>query len=330
MVGISTLQLIHRHKSLGESSHSEAQIPMDSFYLNTCQREIWIRTQSEELCCSQIQNWQDRGYDVYHDFQAYQFILEMTCGLKSALPGETEIFGQFKKGWSEFLATLHPEAKQLLPLIQKLFEDTKNIRFEFLQGNGGASYGSLVRQILREKDPSDVGLIGAGKLAHAVGPYLLDRKINLWNRNQDRVAALSEILEEKASQTPTLAHFTPQDEKAAWTSSSHLVVCIPPCPEKDPQRIQWIQDHDIECLIHLGCSSTQEASMWREALGRKVAFYSLNDLFRLQKNQSQKRSSSIQKAIEACRQKARLRLAAEDALFTGTSSEMHTSLLQAR
>ena len=57
----------------------------------------------------------------------------------------------------------HPQsAKALRPWIQRLLQDTKEVRSEYVVGLGSATYGSLVRRLL------------GGELAGGVSPSPVD------------------------------------------------------------------------------------------------------------------------------------------------------------
>ena len=84
--------------------------------------------------------------EVFRGQEAYQFLLEVICGLNSPIVGETAVMGQFKDFlqnakfpntcWGNFLRRL----------ATNLMIDAKSVRTRHLQGLGSQSYGSLVRQ----------------------------------------------------------------------------------------------------------------------------------------------------------------------------------------
>lgn len=102
---------------------------------------------------------------VYSGQQAYQFLLELICGLHSPVVGETEVFGQFKTFATEWVARQPQKAS----LVQRLLGDAKAIRTQYLNQIGIQSYGSWVRKQLRA---SEVHIIGGGQLAKEVLPYV--------------------------------------------------------------------------------------------------------------------------------------------------------------
>lgn len=105
------------------------------------------------------------GEQLFRGLEAYEFLMQVICGLHSPLVGETEVFGQFKT-----FAIQWAEARpQMVPLIQRLLSDAKAIRSEHLNQIGVQSYGSWVRKNLV---PGVVHIVGGGQLAREVLPYV--------------------------------------------------------------------------------------------------------------------------------------------------------------
>ena len=122
------------------------------------------------------------------DADAYRLLLEILCGLQSPMLGETQVMGQFKA----FLSTLDGTHGWLARLGQRLLADARDIRTRHLQGLGSRSYGSAVRRHL--SGCSHAALIGTGKLAQEVLPFLADdgRAVDQWGRRElDTVGAYS-------------------------------------------------------------------------------------------------------------------------------------------
>jgi glutamyl-tRNA reductase len=109
---------------------------------------------------------------------AYQLLLEILCGLQSPMIGETQVLGQFKC----FLGGIDREHGWLGRVGQRLLSDAREVRTKHLQGLGCRSYGSAVRRDLA--DVSHAVVIGTGKLAHEVLPFLADngRTVDQWGR----------------------------------------------------------------------------------------------------------------------------------------------------
>ena len=103
---------------------------------------------------------------VYSHQQAYQFLLEVMCGLHSPVVGETEVFGQFKN----FAKRWVKAEPQRASLVQRLFSDVKEIRSEHLCNLGTQSYGSWLKRKVKARH---VHILGGGNLAQEIAPYLL-------------------------------------------------------------------------------------------------------------------------------------------------------------
>lgn len=125
-------------------------------YWRTCLREIII-TSDIKMLPIKID-----GYEIYKDESAYQFLLEVICGLKSPVLGETEILGQFKN----LISTNPSPYADFNKLTQSLLADAKIVRSRYLVNLGSQSYGSFVRKAL----PKDINVLflGAGQLAQEI------------------------------------------------------------------------------------------------------------------------------------------------------------------
>lgn len=124
------------------------------FYFETCLRRLWI----------DIGSGRDRHCAADHvGIESYGFLLQVLCGLDSPFLAETEVLGQFReqsrKAPRIFSAT-----------FQRLYQDVKMIRSQFLTGIGSVSYGGISRALLKES-PS-VALIGAGSLGQEIAIWL--------------------------------------------------------------------------------------------------------------------------------------------------------------
>lgn len=316
---IDSLIVIHRWKQAGTHPFASDRLQSAArsgraFFLDTCQRQIWISTREFPGADS----FAGVDLDHFHGAGAYRFLLMVCAGLQSAIPGETDIFGQFKDAWRGYdeliLDCDHADGvrRNLRQIIQKLFADTKEIRSRHLQGIGGASYGSLVRRFLRDHESDGpVLLVGAGKLARSVAPYLAvsDRELWLWNRDATKLDALREhILTRPRKGTPGVCASPAElpirfvdDEERAWRDAAHVVVCIPGDDSRDGKRIGFRQDADAArgSVLHLGLMS-HEAGPWTELEG----FRALDELFRLQTEQDEVRAAALENARHACRERA--------------------------
>src|SRR5271155_1564590 len=117
-----------------------------NFQIDTCQRRVTILASAADREALRERLPSDGELQSFEGTEAYAFLLRFACGLESKLVGETEIFGQIKQAWRDYAAAASSLRQQLDPLIQQLFQDTKEIRARFLSGLGSASYGSQVRR----------------------------------------------------------------------------------------------------------------------------------------------------------------------------------------
>ena len=113
--------------------------------------------------------------EIYFGREAYQFLLEVICGLHSPLVGENAVMGQFRKFRA---AAVFPDTawgKFLRDLTTDLLVDARQVRHHHLQNLGSQSYGSLIRKHL--KGQSSVAVLGAGSLAREIVPWLTDARV---------------------------------------------------------------------------------------------------------------------------------------------------------
>lgn len=159
------LALIHR-------SPNAAPPPVDSTAWRTCLREIHF------LPSHRIPF--EAG--VLTDADAYALLLEVVCGLRSPLIGETEVQAQFK----QFLASADAQDNRWLKRLgQRVLGDAKRIRHKHLQGFGAHSYGRLTA---RHLTGHRVAVIGTGALAsEVVSAAPAEALVDVWGRSSERV-----------------------------------------------------------------------------------------------------------------------------------------------
>ncbi|TGL86033.1 glutamyl-tRNA reductase [Leptospira congkakensis] len=131
-----------------------------------------------------------KGYEVFHGYEAYRFLLEVVSGLRSKLFGESEIQAQFRDRFREDKVNDSTFALSLLRLRDQILEHTKQIRSRYLTGIGRQTYGSVADSYLQSH--KSVTLLGTGKLATSILPYLVSKgkEVRLVGRNQDKMAEL--------------------------------------------------------------------------------------------------------------------------------------------
>ncbi len=186
---INNLFLCHRQNY--KLSHAEkAVLPSECFTLQTCQRTLLLATLPPQFC-------QNAEWQVYRGAQAYEWLLETICGLKSKLIGEHEIVRQFKDAYNHYLLSDHRN-KMISIVLQKLFLDAKSLRTDYLVGLGQRTYGSIVRKMLQphiqQSSPHSTILIsGSGQMAEEITQYLCKYyPITLSARNEKKVESLAQ------------------------------------------------------------------------------------------------------------------------------------------
>jgi len=305
-----SLRVIHLLKeaavSTGAPSYRSA--PENALFLDSCQRWLWI----ERVPRSELENPRSGlPGEVFYGSDAYAFLLLVATGLESQILGETDIFGQLKQAWTKQKDLLNPALKKdLSAWMRRLFEDTKEIRSRYLQNIGGSSYGSLIRKLLKDNGSLSVGptlLIGAGQLARSVAPYLLDHELWIFNRTPGRAQKLAlDLVEENPSARIRALGRSNDEELSAISLAAQLVICVPGDPARDRLRLQALREAGCRAqVVHMGIRGVGEASAgaWAE-YGR---FFSLENLFQIDRSLSAVRSLQVQRARAACREKAILR-----------------------
>lgn len=148
---LNNFTIVHRRKP---NVFTELQAPVWA----TCLRSLaFIRPQDSITLME--------GDEKYSGKAAYQFLLEIVCGLQSPIVGETEVFGQFKTFMQEWLR----EQPDKTVLAQRVLSDAKTLRSQHLKSLGNQSYGSWLRKNLKS---NTVHILGGGQLAREILPYI--------------------------------------------------------------------------------------------------------------------------------------------------------------
>ncbi len=256
-----------------------------AFLLETCLRRFAVTTDAVTARALGAL----RPPEVYRGVQAYQFLLEVATGLKSAVPGETNVFGQFRRAWEAHRRTADGESVgALAPLIARVIADTRSIRRDHLQNIGGASYGPLVRRLLGAAAGDHVLFVGAGELARSMLPFFHAFRIGIWNRHQPDPAfgAAGTI-------------FQPSDDARAASWAHHVIMTTPAVAPNDERWMGWFGDSPVRAVVHLG-RRRGEGARWPA----QVRGYDLDDVFELRRSQDNIRSLQLERARLACRETA--------------------------
>lgn len=156
------LALIHREPR-------QAAAPPDVPIWRTCLREVLFF--DDETSAASF------GQPIVEG-DAYRLLLEIICGLRSPMLGETQVMGQFKT----FLATLGDGQGPLRKVGQRLLGEARAVSERHLRHLGARSYGSATRK--RVADVDRVVVIGTGALARELLKFLADgsRAVDQWGR----------------------------------------------------------------------------------------------------------------------------------------------------
>lgn len=246
------ISLLHR------SGHKSLQgIDGESLVWKTCLRQIAFIPAGTTIPF-------EEGDEIYTGPEAFAFLLEIICGLRSPIVGETQIFGQFKDFVGEALETQTALTLQLRSLFQSLIQTAKSLRAEHLVGLGSQGYGSLVRKL--SKNDQAVSLIGSGQLVEEILPWLAKEKsLQVICRTPDKAQRLYE-------KYPTLKI---ESLKDAGEVHSCLVVAA---PLKDEELLHWLKSYKVQKILDLrGELESPELFAAYQFIGLKDVFKNIEE-----------------------------------------------------
>lgn len=161
-----------------------------SFVMKTCQRTIVLSYDHNPL--EQIND--NNIHEYLEGKEAYSYLLEIICGLKSKLVGENEIVGQFKDAYKGYVVQ-EQKCSRLLQIIEKLFKDAKEVRTKYLLGLSQKTYSSIARKHIVSKHKADsVLILGSGLLAEdLINQFKKKTNVYISARNTERVNELAKV-----------------------------------------------------------------------------------------------------------------------------------------
>jgi glutamyl-tRNA reductase len=150
---LNHLYFAHQQHLKGESPPILAS---QAISWKTCIRELVFVSNAEQLTML--------AGDHYQGAKAYEFLLQLICGLHSPLIGETAVLGQFK-----IFIKQHPKCLSE-KVSQQLLKDAKKLRTNYLTNFGGQSYGSYT--LSQSKSADSIVMIGSGALTFEILPIV--------------------------------------------------------------------------------------------------------------------------------------------------------------
>lgn len=160
----------------------------DVFTLQTCQRNLYAFYGNKHHQFNQVS-----AAKVLSGQAAYEYLLEIVCGLQSKLVAENEIVSQFKQAYKEY-STQEKRCTKLMQVLEKILKDAKSIRSDYLLGLSQKTYSSIARKNLVNKyHAKEVLILGSGKMAEDLILQLKKKvKIFVSARNQEKLAKMVE------------------------------------------------------------------------------------------------------------------------------------------
>lgn len=161
----------------------------NAFVLRTCQRTLVLAYEIYPFHHTELPK-----HELVSGKDAYLFLLETICGLKSKLIGENEIVGQFKEAYKIYAASTLKDTK-LLMILEKLFKDAKDIRTQYLIGISQKTYASLTRRHLIQKARAPhVVVVGSGALAEdLINQFKKKAQVSICARNAHKAQELAAL-----------------------------------------------------------------------------------------------------------------------------------------
>ncbi len=265
----------------------DSLIRSDLFIIETCQRNLIVGFNQKPLLACQVA---PEDYTRRVGVDAYQYLLEVICGLKSKMLGENEISGQFKTAYKNYLQHQTPNS-HIMRIIEKLFKDAKLIRTEHLRCIGQQSYAGLSRQILLSQENWNQTLIlGSGALAADLLQALSKNgKIFICARNKARIRDLAETHQ---------VEVIPWEERESRLAEFPFIInTIGTETTLYPSSFfqKWANINPYgRCFIDLGSPSAID-----QALEDEKCLYRLKDIFAIGKELDAKKEQKIKSALVA-------------------------------
>lgn len=246
---------------------------------NTCLRKI--RVGLKGWFPEDLKSELSADHQMFSGEEAYQFCLEVVCGLHSPMLGETEVMGQFKE-LCQSLSKLQVPAP-IQKFLTNVMNDAKAVRSEHLVSIGSQNYGSLLRK--QVKDFDHVVLLGGGQLAQEMTPWLKEKvSVRIFTRNPQKPHSWTRFLSNVITSRFDLQNGPRQNEKTAY------VIAAPLTSKEIHQWMQHIKDGKIVDL---------RGESHEDPLNTKLDLVSLKEFFSYLEENKQKISEQVAKAKKA-------------------------------
>jgi len=184
---LENLIVLHHPKKHGETQ----PVVINGLEWQTCLRRIVLVHKSESAALIPTL---PEATEIFEGQAAYNFLLEVICGLRSPLVAETAVMGQFKEFCANARFPTNEWGAFLRRLTSDLLVDAKRVRSRHLEGLGSQSYGGMVRRHL--KGAPSVVVLGAGQLAEEILPWIVGKTdVTVCARNLGHAKILTEQFE---------------------------------------------------------------------------------------------------------------------------------------
>lgn len=268
------------------SAGAKTRLHGSGIFLDTCLRQLVFGVES----CPTPPT--DPAVELSTGPAAYRLLLEVASGLRSAVPGETNVFGQFRRATEQAAAQLAPEHwERLHPLVQAVQADTRALRQGHLLGMAGNSYGSLVRALLAPERDARVLFVGTGDLTRSMVPLFRAFDVGVWNHRHG--APLADVCR----------WFAPDEAQAAADWATHIIFTTPPDPAHDQAWCNRLRPQTLRGLVHLAYrrSDPPHSRSLAQLLWPSVRVtFNLDDVFDLASARDQHRRERLDEAARAC------------------------------
>ena len=261
--------------------------PLHGLQWKTCLRRISLLNQAESNSVAPAASSES---EFYRGKDAYRFLLEVVCGLRSPLVGETAVMGQFKEFCAQTKFPNSSWGRFLRQFTSELLADAKRVRHDHLEGMGSQSYGGLVRQHL--KDIPATSVLGAGKLAKEILPWLLGKTdVTVFSRDRLRAEGLLE-------EYPQI-HLR-QFAMADTATANRKVALIIAAPLSASEIEKWVSVQTTQFVKALDLRGEAET----DPVQASFPVIRLSDLFDALKNDRPKLAGRVASARDEIRQTA--------------------------